>query len=48
MPEISIDSKRARQNYGLTAEDTFWCKQGVLTNSQLRDSEDEEMIVICY
>jgi hypothetical protein len=44
MPEISIDSKRARQNYGLTAEDTFWCKQGILTNSQLRDSEDEEMI----
>ncbi len=44
MPEISIDSKRARQKYGLTAEDTFWCKQGILTNSQLRDSEDEEMI----
>lgn len=44
MPEISIDSKRARQGYGLTAEDTFWCKQGVLRNSDLRDSEDEEMI----
>jgi hypothetical protein len=44
MPEISIDSRRARQNYGLTAEDTFWCKQGVLRNSQLRDSEDEEML----
>lgn len=44
MPEISIDSKRARQGYGLTAEDTFWCKQGVLWNSQLRDSEDEEMV----
>ena len=44
MPEISIDSKRARQNYGLTAEETFWCKQGILRNSQLRDSEDEEMI----
>jgi len=44
MPEISIDSKRARQQYGLTAEDTFWCKQGVLRNTQLRDSEDEEML----
>ena len=44
MPEISIDSRRARQNYGLTAEDTFWCKEGVLRNSQLRDSEDEEVI----
>jgi hypothetical protein len=41
---ISIDSKRARQNYGLTAEETFWCKQGIFRNSQLRDSEDEEMI----
>lgn len=44
MPEISIDSKRARQGYGLTAEDTFWCKQGVLRNTQLRESEDEEML----
>lgn len=34
----------ARQNYGLTAEDTFWCKQGILQSGQLRDSEDEEMI----
>jgi hypothetical protein len=45
MPEISIDTSRARQNYGLRAEEIFWCKQGVLTSSQLRDSEDEEMIV---
>lgn len=44
MPEISIDARRARQGYGLTAEDTFWCKQGILWNSQLRDSEDEEMV----
>jgi hypothetical protein len=44
MPEISIDSKRVRQNYGLTAKDTFWCKQGILRNTQLRESEDEEML----
>jgi len=44
MPEISIDSRRARQTYGITAEDIFWCKQGILWTSQLRDSEDEEMI----
>jgi len=47
MPEISIDSRRARQNYGLTAEDTFWCKQGVLRNSQLRDSEDRRIHPAC-
>jgi len=44
MPEISIDSKRARQNYGLTAEDTFWCKLGIINNHDLRNSEDEEIV----
>ena len=44
MPEISIDSKRHAQGYGLEAEDTFWCKQGILWVSQLRDSEDEDMV----
>lgn len=44
MPEISIESKRSIQGYGLRAEDTLWCKQGILLISQLRDSEDEEMI----
>lgn len=45
MPEISIDSRRARQNYGLTAEDTFWCALGIIRNNELRDSEDEEIVV---
>ncbi len=44
MPEISIDSRRARQNYGLTAEDTFWCYLGIIRNSDLRDGEDEEIV----
>jgi len=44
MPEISIESRRARQDYGLTAEDVFWCKQGILSSADLRNSEDEEMI----
>ena len=44
MPEISIDSRRLGQGYRLKAEDTFWCKQGILWIRQLRDSEDEEMI----
>lgn len=48
MPEISIDSTRIDMGYALKAEDIFWCKQGVLWTKQLRDSEDEEMIVdIC-
>lgn len=48
MPEISIDSRQTRQGYGLHAEDTLWCKQGILRISQLRDSEDEQMIAdIC-
>ncbi|MBD5587193.1 DUF262 domain-containing protein [Clostridium botulinum] len=44
MPEISIDSKISSFGYGVNAEDTFWCKQGVLRISDLRDSEDEQFI----
>lgn len=44
MPEISIDSKQSNQGYKIQAEDTIWCKQGILTTRQLRDSEDEEMV----
>jgi uncharacterized protein with ParB-like and HNH nuclease domain len=44
MPEISIDARRMKLGYGISAEDTFWCKQGILNPSQLRDSEDEQFI----
>jgi hypothetical protein len=44
MPQVSIDSKQNNQGYGIQAEDTLWCKQGILTISQLRDSNDEDMI----
>ena len=44
MPEISIDSQRENIGYGLKADDIFWCSHGVLWKSQLRDSEDEEMV----
>jgi len=44
MPQISIDSKRNHQGYGIQSEETLWCKQGILNPSQLRDSEDEDMI----
>lgn len=44
MPQISIDSSRENIGYGLTAEEIFWCEHGVLWKSQLRDSEDEEIV----
>lgn len=44
MPEISIDSTRENIGYGLKAENIFWCAHGILWKTQLRDSEDEEMI----
>jgi len=44
MPEISIDSKLSKHQYGINAEDTFWCKQGVLNVSDLKASEDEQLL----
>ncbi len=44
MPSISVDLAGESPTYGVKADDTFWCKQGVLRRSQLRDSEDEQMI----
>ena len=43
MPEISIDSNRSRQSYGLTADDIFWVRQGILWRSELKEGEDEEI-----
>ncbi|MCU0549404.1 MAG: DUF262 domain-containing protein [Leptolyngbya sp. Prado105] len=44
MPQVSIDSRQSHQGYGIQAEEILWCKQGILKISQLRDSEDEDMI----
>ncbi|NUM50658.1 MAG: DUF262 domain-containing protein [Flavobacteriales bacterium] len=44
MPTISIDSKKEKIGYGLSADEIFWCKQGVIWKTHLRDSEDEEII----
>ena len=44
MPEISIDSRSIDLGYGVRAEDTFWCNQGILRVSGLRDSEDEQLL----
>jgi len=45
MPQVSIDSKQNYQGYGIQAEDTLWCKQGILLSiADLRDNKDEDMI----
>jgi hypothetical protein len=44
MPEISIDTQRNGQGYGLLADEIFWCKQGILSKNDLRNGEDEEMV----
>jgi len=44
MPSISIESTKQKLGYGLAAEDTLWCSQGILWARGLRDSEDEEII----
>lgn len=44
MPEISVDITGSELGYGVRAEDTFWCKQGILRRSQLREGEDEQLL----
>ena len=44
MPSISMDDYRNDMNYSIKIEDIFWCKTGILSKNELRDSEDEEMI----
>jgi len=34
MPEISIDSRKTKMGYGISAEETFWCEQGILVSRQ--------------
>ena len=48
MPEISIETQKNPHGYKLKAEEIFWCQQGILRTGDLRDSDDEEMIIdIC-
>jgi hypothetical protein len=44
MPEISIETGREPHGYGIRAEDTLWCKEGILSVKQLKESEDEQLI----
>jgi hypothetical protein len=44
MPEISVQGVKTVHGYGISAENTFWSKQGILHFSSLRDSLDEQTI----
>lgn len=44
MPQISIDVNDGDPSHGILADDTFWCKQGILRRNQLRESEDEQIL----
>lgn len=44
MPLVSVDAPTLKLGYGIRAEDTFWCKQGVLRTRELRDGYDEQIV----
>jgi hypothetical protein len=44
MPAISIESRMSSQGYGIQAEQTLWCRHGILSSKQLRESDDEDLI----
>ena len=44
MPEISFDTPRERQNYGIEASEVFWCKHGIIPANDLARSIDEQII----
>lgn len=44
MPEISLDDTRISSGYKVSIEDMFWYQSGVLGRSNIRNSEDEEII----
>ena len=44
MPQVSVDVSGDDPDYGVRADSTFWCKQGILRRSQLREAEDEQFL----
>ena len=44
MPQISIDLPMTKHGYGISAEEVFWVREGVLTSTDLRDSLDEQCL----
>lgn len=44
MPQISVDVIGDDPAYGVRADNTFWCKQGIIRRNQLREAEDEQFL----
>ncbi|ENK2313137.1 TPA: GmrSD restriction endonuclease domain-containing protein [Vibrio alginolyticus] len=44
MPQVSIDLPLTRHGYGVSAEEVFWVRQGILRSTDLRDSMDEQCV----
>jgi Protein of unknown function DUF262 len=44
MPEVSFNTPKERQRYGIDASDVFWCKHGIIPANDLARSEDEQII----
>jgi hypothetical protein len=44
MPEVSFNTPKERQRYGIDASDVFWCKHGIIPPNELARSEDEQII----
>jgi hypothetical protein len=47
MPEVSFNTPKERQRYGIDASDVFWCKHGIITPNDLARSEDEQIVSDC-
>lgn len=44
MPEVSFNTPREKQRYGIDAAEVFWCKHGIMTAKDLARSEDEQIL----
>ena len=44
--ELSLSDKGL--SYGISVRDTFWIKNGIITENGLRRSKDEEIVAILY
>jgi len=44
MPEVSFNTPRERQRYGIDSADVFWCKRNIIVANGLARSEDEQFI----
>lgn len=45
MPEVSFNTPKEKQRYGINASDIFWCKHGIVSPKELSQSEDEQILV---